>query len=97
MEKQKEIVFQENISLKRKFVEKEKEFVSKKKKKNDSISHHALHATTNEIKDLKNKMDGLSSSLNSCAFNHSRLKSMFSKKQAPHIHAHHNHAFAYVA
>ena len=42
-------------------------------------------------------MDGLSSTLNSCAFNHSRLESMFSKKQTPHIHAHHNHAFAYVA
>ena len=96
VEKQKEIVLQENNSLKRKFVEKEKEFVSKRNKK-DSLSHHALHATTNEINILKNKMDNLSSTLSSCAFNHTRLESMFSKKQTPHVHAHHPHAFAYVA
>jgi len=97
VEKQKETVLQENNSLKRKFVEKEKDFVSQKKKKNDFISHHALHATTSEINVLKNKMNDLSSTLSSCAFNHSRLESMFSKKQTPNIHAHHNHAFAYVA
>ena len=28
--------------------------------------------------------------------NHSKLESLFQKKQVPHIHAHH-HAFAYVA
>ena len=99
VEKQKEVVFQENKSLKRKFVEKEKEkdFVSKKKKKNDSLSHHALHATTNEINVLKNKMNNLSSTLSSCAFNHTRLESLFQKKQVPHVHAHSHHAFAYVA
>ena len=43
-------------------------------------------------------MDCLSSTLSSCAFNHSRLESMFSKKQTPHIHAHHpHHAYAYIA
>ena len=58
----------------------------------------SLHATIDdsEIKNLKNKMDSLSSTLNSCAFNHSRLESMFAKKQTPPIHAHH-HAYAYVA
>jgi len=78
-------------------VEKEKEFVSKKNKKNDFISHHALHATTNEINVLKNRISCLSSTLNSCAFNHTRLESLFSKKQTPHIHAQHHHTFAYVA
>ena len=42
-------------------------------------------------------MDCLSSTLSSCAFNHSRLESLFSKKQTPHIHAQHHHAYAYVA
>ena len=43
-------------------------------------------------------MDCLSSTLSSCAFNHSRLESLFSKKQTPHVHAHHpHHAYAYVA
>ena len=83
--------------MKRKFVEKEKEFVSKKKKKTDFISHHALHATTNEINVLKNKMNNLSSTLSSCAFNHTKLESLFQKKQVPHTHAHSHHAFAYVA
>ena len=53
VEKQKEVTLQENTSLKRKIIEKEKESVSKKNKKNDSISHHALHATTNEMEFLK--------------------------------------------
>ena len=33
--------------------------------------------------------------MSSCAFNHSRLESLFQKKQVPHIHAHHSH-HAYV-
>ena len=74
-----------------------KDFVAKKKKKNDSSSHHAFHATTNEIKNLKNKMNNLSSTLNSCAFNHSKLESLFQKKQVPHAHAHTHHAHAYGA
>ena len=55
MKKEKEIALQENTSLKRKFISKEKENVSKKKK----IVDHALHATTidkNEVKFLKNKL-----------------------------------------
>ena len=96
VEKQKEVAFNENNSLKRKIVEKEKENFSKKTKKNDSISHHALHATTNEIKVLKNKINSLSSTLSSCAFNHTRLESLFSKKQTPHAYAHH-HAYAHFA
>ena len=89
----------ENTSLKRKMVEKEKVNVSKKNKKNDSHSHHALHATINqnEIKFLKNKIDCLSSTLSKCAFNHSRLESLFSKKQTPHVHAHHPHAYSLFA
>ena len=94
VEKQKEVIFQENKSLKRKICEKGKDFVSQKKKKNDFISHHAFHATTSEINVLKDKINDLSSTLNSCAFNHTRLESMFSKKQTPSIHAHHH---AYVA
>ena len=72
---------------------KKKDFVSKKNKKNDSISHHALHATINdsEINVLKNRISCLSSTLSTCAFNHTRLESMFSKKQTPPIHAHHSH------
>ena len=91
VEKQKEVALHENTSLKRKIVEKEKENVSKKNKKNDSHSHHALHATINqnEIKFLKNRIDCLSSTLSNCAFNHKKLESLFQKKQAPHVHAHH--------
>ena len=54
--KQKEVALNENTSLKRKIVEKEKENVSKKKK----IVDYAFHATTidkNEVKFLKNKID----------------------------------------
>ena len=95
VEKQKEVIFQENSCLKRKFCEKEKESFSKKKK-NDFISHLSLHATIedSEIEFLKNKIDSLSSTLSSCAFNHTRLEYMFSKKQTPSFHAHHH---AYVA
>ena len=46
VEKEKEIVLEENNSLKRKFsFSKEKENISKKKKIVDSHSCHALHAT----------------------------------------------------
>jgi len=96
VEKQKESILEENKSLKRKFVEKEKDNVFQKKKKNSS-SHHAFHATTNEIKNMKNKKNNLSSTLNSCAFNHSKLESLFSKKPTPHAHAHAHHAHAYGA
>ena len=61
---------------------------------------HALHANIdkNEIKFLKNKIDSLSSTLSKCAFNHSRLEFLFSKKQTPHVHAHHlHHAYAHFA
>ena len=76
-------------------VEKEKVNVSKKNK----IVDHAFHATTkNEVKFLKNKIDCLSSTLSKCAFNHSRLETLFSKKQTPYIHAHHHpHAYAHFA
>ena len=99
LEKQKEITLHENTSLKRKFFDNEKENVSKKNKKIVSQSHHALHATidNSEINVLKNRINCLSSTLSSCAFNHKRLESLFSKKQTPHVHAHHHHAYAYVA
>ena len=99
VEKQKEVAFNENNSLKRKICEKEKESFCKKNKKNDFKSHHALHATidNSEIKFLKNKINCLSSTLSSCAFNHKRLESLFQKKQVPHMHAHYHHAYAYVA
>ena len=35
--------------------------------------------------------------MSTCAFNHTRLESLFSKKKTPHVHAHHPHAYAYVA
>ena len=44
-----------------------------------------------EINVLKNKINSLSSTLSSCAFNHKKLESLFSKKQTPHVHAHHSH------
>ena len=82
VEKQKEVAFNENTSLKKKIFEKEKENVSQKNKKNNSISHLSLHATIDdsEIKLLKNKINNLSSTLSTCAFNHKRLDSLFSKK-----------------
>ena len=78
VEKQKEIALQENTSLKRKIISKEKENVSKRNK----IVDHAFHATTidkNEVKFLKNKIDCLSSNLSKCAFKHSRLETLFQK------------------
>ena len=83
-------------SLKRKIISKEKENVPKKKK----IVDHAFHATIidkNEVKFLKNKINCLSSTLSKCAFNHTRLESLFSKKQTPHVHAHHPHAYSVFA
>ena len=100
VEKEKEIALDENNSLKRKVISKEKENVSKKKKNNDSHSHHAFHATINknEIQVLKNRINCLSSTLSNCAFNHSKLETLFSKKQAPHVHAHHpRNTYAYFA
>ena len=101
--KKKEIALHENTSLKRKMVEKEKVNISKKKKTID----HAFHATTidknatidkNEIKFLKNKINCLSSTLSTCAFNYKKLESLFSKKQVPHVHAQHpHHAYAHFA
>ena len=47
---------------------------------------------------LKNRIDCLSSTLRNCAFNHFRLKTLFQKKQAPHVHAHHpRHTYAHFA
>ena len=62
MEKEKEIALNENNSLKRKIVSKEKENVSKKNKIVDSHSHHAFHAIIdkNEIHTLKKRIDCLS-------------------------------------
>ena len=93
VKKQKEVALNENNSLKRKIVEKEKVNVSKKNKFVD----HTFHAITkNEVKFLKNKIDCLSSILSKCAFNHSTLESLFLKKQALHVHAHHpQHAYAH--
>ena len=40
----------------------------------------------------------MSSTLSSCAFNHKKLETLFSKKQVPNIHAHHSHhAYAHFA
>ena len=76
--------------MKRKFVSKEKENISKKKRIIDSHSCHALHATINknEIQVLKNRRNYLRSTLSYCIFNHSKLETLFQKKQAPHVHAH---------
>ena len=36
--------------------------------------------------------------MNNCAFNHNRLETLFQKKQAPHVHAHHpRHTYAHFA
>jgi len=36
--------------------------------------------------------------LSNCAFNHSKLETLFQKKQSPHVHAHHpQHAYAHFA
>ena len=72
----------------------------KKKRIVDSHSCHALYATINknEIQVLKNRINCLSSTLNNCACNHSRLETLFQKKQAPHIHAHNpRHTYAHYA
>ena len=38
---------------------------------------------------LKNSVDCVGSTLNQCVMDHKKLKFMFHKKHAPHIHAHH--------
>ena len=90
VEKEKEIALEENNFLKRKIISKEKENISKKKKIVDSHSCHAnnnsCHAfyaiiDKNEIHVLKYRIDCLSSTLSNCAFNHSKLKTLFQKKQ----------------
>ena len=85
----------ENNSLKRKIILKEKENISKKKNIVDSHSCHVSYVNNvassfykNEIHALKKKIDCLSSNLSNYAFNHNRLESMFRKKQIPHMHAH---------
>ena len=36
--------------------------------------------------------------MSNCAFNHSRLETLFQKKQAPHVHAHNpRHTYAHYA
>ena len=77
--------------MKRKFILKEKENISKRKKIVDSHSCHVNNVASsfdkNEIHVLKKRIDCLSSNLSNCAFNHNRLGSMFRKKQIPHVHA----------
>ena len=43
----------------------------------------------NEIKLLKKNIDCLGSTMSQCALNHTRLESLFQKKQVPSLHAHH--------
>ena len=79
--------------------------------KNDLFSHvcHASVASSslpiactssslieNDISMLKKSVDCLGSTLSHCALNHSRLESIFRKKQVPSLHAHkprHTHAY----
>ena len=71
--------------------------------KNDLDSHvcHALSSSVsiagstlsstikNDICVLKKSVDCLGSTLSQCAMNHTRLDSIFRKKQVSHMHAHH--------
>ena len=43
----------------------------------------------NDIIMLKKSVDCLGSTLSQCAKDHKKLESMFHKKHAPHVHAHH--------
>ena len=93
--KEKDIALNENKSLKKKIVSKEKEKISKKKNNFDSHSFHVSHVNNvappidkNEIHVLNKRIDCLGSTLSQCAFNHSKLESLFRKKQVSHTHAH---------
>ena len=97
--KEKNIALNKIKSLKKKIILNEKENTFKKKK--DSVSHvsHTNNIVSsfdkNEIHVLKNKIDCLVSTLSQYAFNHSKLESIFRKKQVPHMHAQtpwHTHA-----
>ena len=47
---------------------------------------------------MKNRIDCLSSTLSNYAFNLNILETLFQKKQAPHVHAHHPwHTYAHFA
>jgi len=81
----KEIVLEENNSLKRKIVLKENENISKKKKIIDSHAHVSSFKINNDICIMKKNIDCLGSTLSQCAFNHSKLESMFCKKQISHV------------
>jgi len=89
--------------------------------KNDIVSH-VCHARVvshtspiacatsslidNDISMLKKKVDCLGSTMSQCAMNHTRLESLFRKKQVPSFHAHpprhthaphgHHHTYAHV-
>ena len=92
MEKEKKIILNENNSLK-KIVLIEKESISKKRE--DFVSHVSSSKINNNISILKKNIDCLGSILSQCAFKHNKLKSIFCKKQVPHIYAHtlwHTHA-----
>ena len=56
------------------------------------VSHACSTSSSNidnDIHILKKSVDCLDSTLSQCATNHKRLKYMFRKKHAPHMHAHH--------
>ena len=56
--------------------------------KHDTCSTLSL-SIENDICTLKKSVDCLGSILSQCAMNHKKLESMFHKKQAPYIQAHH--------
>ena len=80
VEKDKEIALDENNSLKRKIISKEKENISKKKKIVDSHTHVSSSKINNDIYIMKKNIDCLGSTLSQCAFKHNKLESMFRKK-----------------
>ena len=85
MEKEKEIILNENKSMKKKSVLKEKENISKKNK--DFVFHVSSSKIDNDICIMKKNIYYLGSTLSQCAFNHNILESMFRKKQISHAHA----------
>ena len=49
---------------------------------------HLFSMIENDISILKKSVDCLGSTLSQCAMKHTRLESMFRKKQVPNMHAH---------
>ena len=105
-----DFVLKENVALKNKIISISNDLnvcLKKNEVLKNNIDAHVCHAPSsshvactsslieNDICMLKKSVDYLGSTLSQCVVGHTRLESLFRKKQVPSIHAHpprHTHA-----